>query len=160
LLSVIEALHALRRIDDVVEGAALVLKTALEAIPSASGLVHVSDVATRDFVVVAASGERSADVIGTRAPESDEVLVAAHAAGEAITVGTAARARLTGARFLSVQPRRGVLCAPAHYDGRALGAVELIDATDTPAFGDADRHALTYLAERFAEFLADRSLAF
>jgi len=160
LLAVIEALRALRRIDDVVEGAALVLKTALEAIPSASGFVHVSDVATRDFVVVAASGAHSADVIGTRTSESDPILAKAHGDLEAITVSAASRPLFAGTRFRRVPPVHAVLCAPAHYDGRVLGAVELVDAAHGPAFSDADRHALTYVGERFAEFLSDRSLAF
>jgi tetratricopeptide (TPR) repeat protein len=160
LLSVVEALHALRRVDDVVEGAALVLKTALDAIPSTAGIVHVADVATRDFVVVAASGARSADVIGTRTSETDPILDRAHRALEAITVSAEGRAPFTGARFRAMPPGRGVLCAPVHFDGRVLGAIELIDASPGPLFGDGDRHAMTYLGERFAEFLADRSLAF
>jgi len=160
LLAVIEALHALRRAEGVVDGAAIVLKTALSAIPAVTGIVHVVDVSTREFVVVAASGAHNTDVIGTRAQESDTLLVRALGAMEAVAVEATSPDALNGTRFHVVCPTHAVLCAPAQFDGRYLGAIELVDATRTPEFTDADRHAMTYVGERFAEFLSDRSIAF
>jgi tetratricopeptide (TPR) repeat protein len=160
LLSVIEALHALRRADGVVDGAAIILKTALSAIPSVAGVVHVADVSTREFVVVAASGAHNTDVIGTRAQEADPLLVRAFDAMEAVAVEATSPDALDGARFHVVCPTHAVLCAPAQFDGRYLGAIELVDPTRTAAFTDADRHAMTYVGERFAEFLSDRSISF
>lgn len=159
LLAVIEALHALRRTDDVVEGAALVLKTALSAIPSAAGLVHVADVGTRDFVVVAAAGARNAEVVGTRTADSDGLLERALRDTDSVVAAQGSH-ELSGARFRLVRPERSVLCAPAQYDGQKLGAIELVDPQRSAAFTAADRHAMTYVGERFAEFLADRSIAF
>ena len=159
LLSVIEALHALRRMDDVVEGAALVLKTALAAIPSVAGLVHLADHGTREFVVVAAAGTKNADLVGTRTPEADVLLDRALRNTDSVVVAQGAM-ELAGSRFDLVGPERSVLCAPAQYDGQKLGAIELVDPQRTTAFTAADRHAMTYVGERFAEFLADRSIAF
>ncbi len=160
LLAVIEALHALRRSEDVVQGASLVLRTALEAIPSAAGFVHVSDVGTRDFVIVAAAGERHAEVIGTRAAETDPLLRHALEKMQAVTADAANAGWFTGSRFRPIHPSRQVLCAPVHFDGRHLGAIELVDPTRRGAFTDADRHAMTYVGERLGEFFADRSLTF
>jgi tetratricopeptide (TPR) repeat protein len=160
LLLVIEALHALRRVDDVVEGAALVLKTALAAVPSASGFVHITDVGTRDFVVVAAAGRHNAEVIGTRTPDTDELLLRAADMMDAVLMEVTSATELVGSRWGVVRPERALLSAPAQFDGRYLGAIELVDPDRTNAYSDADRHAVTYVGERFAEFLADRSLAF
>jgi GAF domain-containing protein len=51
-----------------------------------------------------------------------------------------------------------VLCAPVQLDGQNLGAIELIDPLEPGGFTDGDRHAMTYVGERFAEFLSDRSI--
>ena len=111
-------------------------------------------------MVVAATGEHDADVIGTRATDGDPVLKHAGEKMQAVTIDARSGAWFTGVRFHAVCPSRQVLCAPVHYDGRQLGAIELIDPTRREAFTDADRHAMTYVGERFGEFLADRSLAF
>jgi len=158
LLAVIEALHALRRCEGAVEGAALVLRTALDAIPSATGLVHVCDVATRDYVVVAASGEHNAQMVGSRTTEGDPVLTRAFAAMQAVAFDAGGSPALVGSRFRALKPERSVLCAPVQLDGQNLGALELVDPTDREGFSDGDRHAMTYVGERFAEFLADRSI--
>jgi len=160
LLSMIESLHALRHSDDVVEGAALVLRTVLGAIPATSAFVHVMDVATRDYVVVAASGEHNADLIGARTTDADPILSRALREMQAVAIEASASGWLAGSRFRILCPERGVLCAPVHFDGRHLGAIELVDPTRNAAFTQADRHALTYVGERLGEFLADRSLTF
>jgi GAF domain-containing protein len=159
LLAVVEALHALRRSDDVVEGAALVLRTAMSAIPCAAGFVHVCDLATRDFVVVAASGPEQAEIVGTRTSENDPWLSRVIGRMEALAVD-ASDLGLSGSRFSVIRPLHAVLCSPVQFDGRALGAIELVDPKRTEHFTLADRNAMTYVGERFAEFLAERSIAF
>jgi hypothetical protein len=158
LLAVIEALHALRRCEGVVEGAALVLRTAMEAIPAATGLVHVSDVATRDYVVVAASGEHNARMVGSRTTEGDPVLIRAFEAMQAVAFDAEGSPALVGSRFRAINPERCVLCAPVQLDGQNFGAIELFDPDEQAGFSDGDRYAMTYVGERFAEFLADRSM--
>lgn len=158
LLSVIEALHALRRCEGVVEGAALVLRTALEAIPCAAGMVHVADLGTRDFVVVAASGEQSADTIGTRTTDTDAVLSRAFDAMQAITADLPSVVIGVLPRFGAMRASGLVLCAPVQHDGQNVGAIELVGPSERGVFTDGDRHAMTYVGERFAEFLADRSI--
>jgi GAF domain-containing protein len=145
--------------DDVVEGAALVLKTALSAIPSAAGLVHLADAGAREFVVVAAAGTRNTELVGTRTSESDLLLDKALRDTDSVVVAQGSL-ELATTRFGLVSPERSVLCAPAQYDGQKLGAIELVDPQRTAAFTAADRHAMTYVGERFAEFLADRSISF
>jgi hypothetical protein len=158
LLSVIEALHALRKSEGVVEGAALVLRTALDAIPSATGIVHVADVATRDYVIVAAAGDRNTEVIGSRTTDGDAVLVRAFRAMEAITMDVGGAAGAMNPRFGAIDVAGAVLCTPVQHDGQNLGAIELVNPTEGGGFTDGDRHAMTYVGERFAEFLADRNI--
>lgn len=160
LLRVIEALHGLRRSKELVDGATFVLQTALDAIPSVAGFVHVCDVGTREFVVVAASGAQNSEIIGTRAMETDPLVRLAQKKLQAVTAGASQLSLLTGNRWRALCPSRAVLCAPIHFDGRHLGAIELVDPVGADTFRDADRHAMTYVAERFGEFLAERSLAF
>jgi tetratricopeptide (TPR) repeat protein len=158
LLSVIEALHALRRSDGVAEGAALVLRTALDAIPAATGLVHVADLASRDYVVVAACGEHNAEMIGSRTTDGDTMLARAFDAMQAIAIDVAAGAITVEPRFRKINAGRAVLCAPVQLDGQNLAAIELVDPLEPGGFTDGDRHAMTYVGERFAEFLSDRSI--
>jgi hypothetical protein len=158
LLSVIEALHALRRSDGVAEGAALVLRTALDAIPASTGLVHVADLGSRDYVVVAACGEHNAEMIGSRTTDGDRVLARAFDAMQAIALDIAAGSAPVEARFRTIEAGRAVLCAPVQLDGQNLGAIELVDPLEPGGFTDGDRHAMTYVGERFAEFLSDRSI--
>jgi hypothetical protein len=158
LLSVIEALHALRRCEGVVEGAALVLRTALNAIPCIAGMVHVADVGTRDYVVVAASGEQSAETIGGRTTDTDVVLSRAFDAMQSVTVDLPSVVIGVLPRFGAMRANGAVLCAPVQHDGQNLGAIELVEPEGRAVFTDGDRHAMTYVGERFAEFLADRSI--
>ena len=160
LLAVIEALHALRRTDDVVEGAALVLRTALAAIPAVAGFVHVADVTTRDFIAVAASGAQHTEVIGSRTSEDDPLVRRALTEMQAVVVEATSPDTLVGDRWKIVCPTHAVLCAPVQFDGRHLGAIELVDPIRASTFDDADRHAMTYVGERFAEFLAERDITF
>jgi hypothetical protein len=158
LLSVIEALHALRRSEGVVEGAALVLRTALQAIPCAAGLIHVGDLGTRDYVVVAASGEYSAETIGSRTTDTDVVLSRAFDAMQAVSVDLPSVVIGVLPRFGAMRANGVVLCAPVQHDGQNLAAIELVDPLERGFFTDGDRHAMTYVGERFAEFLAERSM--
>jgi hypothetical protein len=158
LLSVIEALHALRRSDNVVEGAALVLRTALDAIPAATGLIHVADLGSRDYVVVAASGDGNTEMVGSRTTDADSVLARAFDEMQTITLDVANGSANVASRFAAINAERTILCAPVQHDGQNLGAIELVDPTERGGFTDGDRHAMTYVGERFAEFLADRSI--
>lgn len=160
LLSVIEALHALRKAENVVDGAALVLRTALEAIPSVAGFVHVCDMATRDFVIIASSGAHNAEVIGIRTLDTDPVIVRALEEMQAVALDASEPQWLVGERWQVICPTHAVLCAPVQYDGRQLGAIELVDPTGHLIFTGPDRHAMTYVGERFAEFLAERTITF
>jgi len=93
-------------------------------------------------------------------PEQIALLVRAFDAMESVAVEATRPDALHGARFHVVCPTHGVLCAPAQFDGRYLGAIELVDPTRTAEFTDADRHAMTYVGERFAEFLSERNISF
>jgi GAF domain-containing protein len=53
---------------------------------------------------------------------------------------------------------RSLVCAPVEQGGRFLGLLELSNPRDGGPFKEGDGHALTYIGEQFAEFLAARGI--
>ena len=49
---------------------------------------------------------------------------------------------------------KSVLCAPVQVSGRYLGLIELANPVDGQPYTDGDGHALSYIGEQFAEFVA------
>jgi GAF domain-containing protein len=97
-------------------------------------------------------------MIGSRTTDGDTVLGRAFDAMQAIALDVATGATAVEARFRTIGAGHAVLCAPVQLDGQNLGAIELVDPVEPGGFTDGDRHAMTYVGERFAEFLSDRSI--
>jgi hypothetical protein len=156
-----EALHELHFLDDAYDGAEFVLKVVAETTHASAALVHLYDINNREFVVVSAIGTRAEALVEWVTPE-DDPLVAEVMSGEEATVVLEPDLdpRLRRGRWVLLEPRRSVLCAPAAIDGRYLGLLEVADPTDGSEFTEDDRNALTYVATRLARFLADRGVIF
>jgi GAF domain-containing protein len=154
-----EACGDLQFARDSLEGADFVLNLALEKLPSEVGLVSLFDINRREFVVVRqAGGPRS--VVLSRLPERAGLAQAAMRKKAAIVVPDAAkepRALDDGFRALGVA-QRSLLVAPVEQSGRYLGLIELLNPVDGRAFTDGDGHALTYIGEQYAEFVAERGV--
>ena len=58
---------------------------------------------------------------------------------------------------IGCQPR-SLLCAPVEMSGRYLGLIELANPHDGHPFNEADGHALSYIGEQFAIFVAERGV--
>jgi len=129
-----------------------------ETLRPSAVLVHLYDINRGEYVVAAASGKR-ADVLLDCSTADDEPLVAAALkSGEAVlVVDPSSDPRVARGRWLLVEPKRSVLCAPASLDGRYLGLVEVADPA-CGVFDEGDRNALTYVATTFARFLARRGI--
>jgi hypothetical protein len=52
-----------------------------------------------------------------------------------------------------VEPK-SLLCAPVELNGRYLGLLELANPVDGDSYSASDGHALTYIGQQFAEFVA------
>jgi GAF domain-containing protein len=121
-----------------------------------AALVHVFDPIAGEYVLTAASGAYDRALIGTRIPASDPELLRALMSAASIIVDAGPRGNLETSRWVSLQPKRCVLVAPACIDGQAYGAIELCDPLDRGRFDTEDEHALTYVGERWAELVAER----
>jgi hypothetical protein len=140
LLSVLfEAMYDLAFLRDAVEGADFCVGLALEQIPAIRGFVHLYDMDRREFVVVAGRGNDAAQRLLARTTDQD-------------------------ARFHSVMRQAGAtvdgeaVLAPIVHAGRYIGILELDGSLDHQPFGEAEGHALVYIARQYAEFVAQRGV--
>lgn len=157
LMGLFEALHTIRSCDTVFEASALVLQIARDAIRCTGGMVHLFDATRGDFVVVAAAGSHHETLLRGRTPGTDPVLRAAHDRLDTLVVGSQ-DPRLVGGRFQVIRPHNAVACTPVQQDAQWLGAIELVDPVGRETFASPDRHAMTYVGERFADCLIERDL--
>jgi tetratricopeptide (TPR) repeat protein len=155
LMGLFEALHPVQACEEVIEGAVLLLDILVLALEADAGVVHLYDSATGEFEVVAAAGPGYETVLRSRTNDTDALLALAMTEGSAVIVAAGAT-ELAGRRWTALAPRRSVICAPAFFDARCLGAIELIDPANRIVFDAQDRHAMTYAGERLANFLAER----
>ncbi|MFO0547405.1 MAG: hypothetical protein U0271_03400 [Polyangiaceae bacterium] len=160
-----EACSDLSFVHEPLEGAEFVINLVFENIPSLVVLVSFFDINTREFVVVrqgitTGEGEQLGNAVLTRASEFVTHL------GKAMRVGRAAVLAAPATDALAEDARwRALTLAPASYviapvlaGGRFLGLIEAANPVDGSPFSVGDAHAITYIAERFGEFLAQREI--
>lgn len=141
---------------DLPSGADYVLNVLFELIPCEGMLVHVFDLARREFVVVRAHGPSMRKALLFRTPDSDPVVVAVMRQRSVVSNGLTP---LHSAAFerLGVQAKQ-VLSAAARQGGRYLGLIEIANPSGGAPFHEGEKHALEYVCEQFAEFVAARPL--
>jgi GAF domain-containing protein len=61
-------------------------------------------------------------------------------------------------RYAIIGGARSLIIAPVMDSGRFLGAIELVNPLDGQPFTESDGNAVTYIAEQFAEFVANRGV--
>ncbi len=160
-----EAMHELDFCADSRDAAAFTLKLAMAKLGSDVGVVHLYDIDRREFVVVHAAGPGASVLRGLRTSDTDPLAAEAMRTRGAILVSApAGDPRTSGQRWAAMRNAAGTSIASiavsrAAQAGRFLGLVELcnLDVADpqTPGtFAAGDEHALTYMAERFGEFVA------
>lgn len=159
-----EAMSALDFCGDSNEAASFTLQLAMEKLGSDAGIVHLYAIDTRAFVVVHAAGPGAPALIGLRTADTD--LLAAEAMrtrGAFIVPEGAGDPRASGERWEALREAAGepiacIACVRAAQAGRFLGLIELANLAGTGAFAAGDEHALTYIAERFTEFVAEHGV--
>jgi hypothetical protein len=141
---------------DLPSGADYVLNVLFELIPCEGMLVHVFDLGRREFVVVRAHGPSMRKALLFRTPDSDPVVLEVMRQRSVVSNG-AAPVHSAAFERLGVQAKQ-VLSAAARQGGRYLGFIELANPSGGAPFHDAEKHALEYVCEQFAEFVASRPL--
>jgi hypothetical protein len=152
-----EAMHDLHFLRDAVEGADFCLSLALEKIPSRVGIVHLYDIDRREFVVACVRGPNQDVALLQRYPEGDPILSKAMRRQRAIVFSSTTEANQLE-RYSIFGGTTSLVVAPVVLAGRFLGAIELMDPLDGSPFSEDEGHALTYIGEQFAEFVATRGV--
>jgi hypothetical protein len=154
-----EAMHELHFAQDALAGADFVLQLTLGKLPSEVALVHFYDINAREFVVVRTRGPGTAKLLQWRSGEKEPLIKEAMGLRRSVVIadaGTDPRAR--AGRWALLDGTRSLVCAPVEQGGRFLGLLELANPRDGGLYTEGDGHALTYIGEQFAEFLASRGL--
>jgi putative methionine-R-sulfoxide reductase with GAF domain len=154
-----EAMGELHFFPDALEAADFVLRLAMEMIPSRAALVHFYDINAREFVIASAVGASSPQLLLRRHNEGESLLSAAMRKRRAIVVPSTADSDILGIeRFNLLGGAKSVIVSPVMKGGRFLGAIEVLNPNDGLPYTDHEGNALDYIAEQFAEFLAERGV--
>jgi GAF domain len=155
-----QAMHELDFCADSVEAASFTLALAMEKLASDAGIVHLYDIDQREFVIVRAAGPSVSSLRGMRTSDADPLAAEALRTRGAVIVRDPEKdPRAKGARWQAVRnaigaPLSAIACARAAQAGRFLGLLELCNTGADGGFEAGDEHALSYIAERFTEFVA------
>jgi hypothetical protein len=153
-----ECMHDLHFLPDALAGADFVLALMLDKLPSAAALVHFYDIDSREFVVVRAYGAGATKAMQVRTNEKDPLIAEAMRKRRAVVLDDGDTRAQNGRWALVGDPPRSLICAPVEQGGRFLGLLELSNPIDGQPFREGDGHAVTYIGEQFAEFLAERGV--
>jgi hypothetical protein len=156
-----EAMHDLQFLRDSIEGADFCLTLALEKMPAHGGILHLYDIDHREFVITCAGGPGGETLLSKRYAENDPILAVAMRKRRALVLADASAsmdAQLTD-RYVALGGAKSVVVAPVEIAGRFLGAIELLNPIDEVPFTDDDGHALSYIAEQLAGFVAARGIS-
>jgi GAF domain-containing protein len=141
-------------------GVDFVLNIVMHTLPSEAVLIHVFDINTRQFIVVRALGPSPHAVILHRTPDQDDLFRRAMRVTRATRVANASGdPNYANGRWelLGVGVNVAML-GPVQLAGRFLGAIELVNPLGGEPYSEHESHALDYICEQFAEFLAARPI--
>ena len=157
-----EAMSGLDFCDGSIDAAGFTLKLVMEKLACAAGVVHLYDIDRRELVVVEAAGAAATVLRRLRTADGDPLAAGAMRTHGTLIVGDAAGdARLSGRRWELLRsalgsPITSVACARVTREGRFLGLIEVCNVAGSGHAGSfvaGDEHALTYIADRFTEFV-------
>jgi GAF domain-containing protein len=154
-----ESMHDLHFMRDALDGADFVLELLREKIPTLLALVHFYDINANEFVVVKGRTPTGTSITA-KTREGTGLVGDALKSGKPVVVRDAKSDDRWSREVYGQgghQPRE-IVVVPMRQGGRFLGAIELADHTDGESFGDDEVHAVSYVAEQFAEFVQDRGI--
>ena len=156
LAEVFEAMQDLFLLTTQREAASFALDLALGKIPCEAGSIVFNDLDRGDLFFAAVRGPAADHLTGMRLEQGKGIIGAAARSLEPIAIADVSSDprffpdfdRMTGFQT------RTVLCAPLHYEGRAVGAIELLNKKSGGAFTQSDVNVLSYVAENLGNFVA------
>ncbi len=154
-----DAMEDLFSVETSIEAGAICLASLIRAIPCRGGIVHLYDAESREFVAVFALGPRAEHLVLTRADESDELISASFRKHHPIVVDYRAPngAHIVDRHVMLDASQNAIVC-PIADGARFLGAIELVDAKSANGFDTSAEHGISYVAERYAGFLAEHGV--
>lgn len=155
-----ESMHDLHFMPDMMSGVDFVLGILNKTLPSEAVLIHVFDINARQFVVVRAMGPSPQAVILQRTPDQEPLFRRVmRSTRSASTSNASAEESYKAPRWglLGVSPDIAMI-GPVQLAGRYLGAIELANPLGGGAYTEHEAHALDYICEQLAEFLAARPI--
>ena len=154
-----EAMHDLHFSRDALEASEFCLQLALENIPSRAAFAHFYDIDKREYVIAAAVGAGTAQMVLRHHPPTDPLLSTAMRKRAAIVISDASgNDDAFVERFELLGGAKSVIVAPVMLGGRALAAIELVNPTDGGPYTEAEGNAMTYMGEQFAEYVSSHGL--
>jgi len=135
----------------------LVLKLAMEKVPSESGSVYRADISARTLSFSAALGPKAADLLkmGIKLPVGVGLAGVAVQEGVGIAISDVDR---DPRFFKAISDRLGyatksVVTVPVQQQGQVMGAIQLINRKQGSTFSEDDLSILAYLAHQAAAYL-------
>jgi hypothetical protein len=155
-----ERMHELAFMADLMSGAEFVLSVLGELIPCEGIVVHVFDLAKREFVVVRAHGPNARATLLHRTADDEPLVRGVMSRGSALLIDGAPSSVPPASSSLTKLgvDARAILCGAARLGGRYLGMIELANPAGGEPFHDGEANALDYVCEQFAEFVASRPI--
>jgi len=152
-------MHDLHFAPDMITGIDFVLGILNKTLPSEAIIIHVFDINRRQFVVVRALGQSPQAVILHRTPDTDPLFRSAMRRTRATVITKTDDPSFKDGRWslLGVEPLTAMI-GSVQLHGRYLGAIELANPPDGTAYTEHEAHALDYICEQLAEFLAQRPI--
>ncbi|MBI2892802.1 MAG: GAF domain-containing protein [Deltaproteobacteria bacterium] len=137
------------------DAAAFALDLAMQKIECEAGSTVLSDIDRGDLFFAAVRGPASERLLGVRLETGVGIVGAAAKIGETIAITDVTKDARFYADFdkMTGFVTRTLLCAPLDFEGRALGAIELLNKKGG-AFNQGDINVLSYIAENLGNFVA------
>lgn len=155
LAEVFDAMQDLFQVRTQRDAACFALDLAMQKIECEAGSTVLSDIDRGDLFFAAVRGPASDRLLGVRLETGVGIVGAAAKIGETIAIADVTK----DARFYSDFDKmtgfqtQTLLCAPLEFEGRALGAIELLNKKGG-AFTQGDINVLSYIAENLGNFVA------
>jgi hypothetical protein len=154
-----DAVYELNFASSAWEAAGMCAQTLARALNARTVVIHAHDLERRELKAIGASGDGDFEIMGTGSSVDDDLVASAVLCNQkSVTMKFDGELpRMAPMRLHSVGAPRSVVAVPAMAWGRCLAIIEVIDADERYDGRVADSAA--YVAERFAEFLADNANA-
>jgi hypothetical protein len=156
LAEVFEEIEPLYRTQTPEEAARFVLDLGMAKIPCEAGSVLLADINRGDLYFAAARGPNAEKLLNIRMDMHKGLVGFAAREGMAVAISDVKKdPRFFGEiEKLAGFDTRSILCAPAQYEGRTYGALELLNRKESDTFEQGEINIVSYIASQLAKHIA------